>query len=153
MKTRLLIAAVACALLAACTAPVEPAQPETRRVVLHDGQGREVIFNAQIADDDDERETGLMFRESLDAGNGMLFIFDDPSMLNFWMKNTLIPLDIVYFDAERKFVSSTTMEPCVKEHCTTYPSGGPAQFALEIPAGTVAEKEIGPGWRLEMAPE
>ena len=80
----------------------------------------------------------------------MLFIFSAPQQLSFWMKNTLIPLDILYFDSEGNFVSSSTMEPCTKDPCATYPSAGPAQYALEVNAGFAVENGINEAWSLEV---
>ena len=75
-------------------------------------------------------------------------MFGAEQPLSFWMKSTLIPLDIMYFDAQGNFVSSATMEPCKRDPCPSYPSSGFAQFVLEMPAGYMAEKGIGLGWKM-----
>lgn len=67
-------------------------------LALISGQGLSISFNVEIADDDIERARGLMFRRELAQGKGMLFIYERPSPVSFWMKNTLIPLDIVFID-------------------------------------------------------
>lgn len=90
-----------------------------------------------------------MFRESLPEGQGMLFVFDQPMPLAFWMKNTLIPLDILYFDAGGELVSALTMEPCTADPCPSYPSGESAKFALEVSAGFNQQHGVGEGWRME----
>ena len=70
-------------------------------------------FTVEVADDDAERNRGLMFRDQLADGHGMLFVHDAPRPLAYWMKNTRIPLDIFYFDAQRKLVSvSRGVPPC-----------------------------------------
>ncbi|MFH1670668.1 MAG: DUF192 domain-containing protein [Patescibacteria group bacterium] len=112
--------------------------------------GEEAKIVAEIADTPELRTIGLMNREELNDGNGMLFIFEHPNILLFWMKNTLIPLDIIFFDSEGLFVKSATMDPCEEEPCRTYNSGGNALFALEVPAGYVERIGIGEGWRLEL---
>ena len=69
----------------------------------------------------------------------MLFVFPDTDQRSFWMKNTLIPLDILYFDADRKLVSmQLDVPPCKMDPCATYPSNAPARYVLELPAGTVS---------------
>jgi uncharacterized membrane protein (UPF0127 family) len=78
----------------------------------------------------------------------MLFVFEQPQPLEFWMKDTLIPLDILFFDASGAYVSGATMNPCQADPCTIYPSAAAAQLALEIPSGTIAAQQIGPGWTL-----
>src|SRR5688572_9053819 len=77
-------------------------------------------FKVEIADDEAERTRGLMFRDSLGEDRGMLFIFEREEPLAFWMKNTKIPLDIMYFDAERRLVSVATAPPCTTPQCPNY---------------------------------
>lgn len=89
-----------------------------------------------------------MNRESLAEGHGMLFYFDEPQVLSFWMKNTLIPLDIMFFDAGGQFVSSATMEPCTTPECPTYSSTKEAQVAIEVNKGFINRYGIGSGWVL-----
>ncbi|GAB2663879.1 DUF192 domain-containing protein [Arenimonas aestuarii] len=94
-------------------------------------------FEVEVADDHAERNRGLMFRESLADGTGMLFVHDAERPLAYWMKNTKIPLDIFYFDASRRLVSvSRGVPPCsLGDRCPSYPSRGPAQYVLELNAG------------------
>ena len=89
-----------------------------------------------------------MGRTSLAPNAGMLFVFDEEQALNFWMKDTLIPLDIIFFAQDGSYVSSTTMQPCVADPCQIFPSGEPAMFALELPSGTIAAHNIGSTWKL-----
>lgn len=122
---------------------------DSSKITLLSPDGRELFVKIEIADDDTERQQGLMFREYLDADAGMLFVFEQPRALSFWMKNTLIPLDILYFDAAGDLVSSTTMIPCAEgDQCPGYPSRGAAQYALEVNEGYVKTNGIGKGWSL-----
>lgn len=100
-----------------------------------------VPYTVAVADTNDERTRGLMGVEDLSPLDGMLFVFEDENARSFWMRNTLIPLDIAFFDREGFLVSRTTMEPCPSdvEFCPTYGSEGAAQYALEAPLGTLAE--------------
>ena len=94
-------------------------------------------FSTELATDDASREHGLMMRTELPADHGMLFIFPDTQPRWFWMKNTLVPLDILYFDADRKLVSMhLDVPPCKADPCPSYPSDAPARYVLELPAGT-----------------
>ncbi|MEW9573622.1 DUF192 domain-containing protein [Rhodanobacter sp. Si-c] len=94
-------------------------------------------FSVELATNEAAREHGLMMRTSLAADHGMLFVFPDTAPRGFWMKNTLIPLDILYFDAERKLVSTQLdVPPCKADPCPVYPSAGPARYVLELSAGT-----------------
>lgn len=99
-----------------------------------------VPLRVEIADDTQERAVGLQDRASLKRNHGMLFVFEEEKPLTFWMKDTLIPLDVLYFDAEGNFVSMNTMEPCTEDPCDTYPSTRPAKYALELNAGFYDEK-------------
>lgn len=91
----------------------------------------------EIADDDAERARGLMFRDALGTGQGMLFVFPDEQPRSFWMMNTRIPLDILYFDASRRLVSASRRTPPCRSttRCPSYPSEGPARYVLELDAG------------------
>ncbi|MGS2763932.1 DUF192 domain-containing protein [Sinomicrobium sp. M5D2P9] len=91
----------------------------------------------EIADDEYKIQTGLMYRTSMKENRGMLFIFEDEEPRYFYMKNTNIPLDIIYLDSDKKIVSiRANAEPLNEE---SVPSGNPAQYVLEINAG-LAEK-------------
>ena len=77
-----------------------------------------------------------MGQDDLDGYEGMIFRFPSEEHRSFWMRNTSIPLSIAFFDAGGAFVSATDMEPCGdRPDCPSYSSGGPAQFALEVPQG------------------
>ncbi len=95
-------------------------------------------FAVELADDDQSRAIGLMFRKEMADDQGMLFVFPDSQRRAFWMKNTLIPLDILYFDQNRRLISiSENTPPCknTTTRCPNYPSKGPTQYVLEINAG------------------
>ena len=111
-----------------------------------------VIFGAdtvqaEVARTPAERGQGLMYRESLAKGKGMLFVFPEAQIRSFWMKNTFIPLDIAYIDAELKVINILAMEP---ESMDSLPSTRPAMFALEVPLGWFAEKGIQPGAQAQL---
>ena len=98
-------------------------------------------FSVEIADEHEERAQGLMYRESMAADHGMLFVFEEDAPQAFWMKNTYIPLDILYFDGERRFVSAHYRVPTCKyggDRCPSYPSEGDARYVLELNAGVGA---------------
>jgi len=106
-----------------------------------------VIFGSdtvhvEVARTLEEREQGLMYREELPKGRGMLFVFPDLQIRSFWMKNTFVPLDLAYLDAELRIVDIQPMEP---ETTDPHPSAQPAMFALEVPLGWFTTMEIGVG--------
>lgn len=106
-------------------------------------------FTVEIADDREKQALGLMFRRALPENHGMLFIFPREAPRSFWMKNTRIPLDIMYFGADLRLVSvAANAQPCRVERCPGYPSEGPAQYVLELNSGKASELELAPGDRL-----
>jgi len=118
---------------------VEVLRPDTGVILL--------TVDAELATTPETRTHGLMERASLPVDRGMLFIFDVAQPLGFWMFNTLIPLDIIFVDAERRITSiSASVPPCrPPSRCPTYSSHGPAQFVLEVNAGTVVKAGIAVG--------
>ncbi len=74
------------------------------------------------------------------ADHGMLFVFPDSEIRTFWMKNTLIPLDMLFFDSNRRLVTLLhDVPPCKADPCPIYPSTAPARYVLELNAGTAAK--------------
>ena len=120
--------------------PAPQAAPE---VVL----GGALHVSVELARTPPERERGLMFRRSLESGRGMLFLFEQPEPLKFWMKNTYIPLDMIFISADRHIVGiEENAEPL-----THNPRGpdAPAQFVLEVPGGWTKNHGVVAGMSVE----
>lgn len=99
-------------------------------------------ISVEIADSESEREKGLMYRRKLELDEGMLFVFEDEEPRSFWMKNTYIPLDIVFIDSDGRVINieEAYPEPNTSENdLKTYESAGDAQFVLELNS-TFSEK-------------
>ncbi|WP_119719425.1 DUF192 domain-containing protein [Cognatilysobacter tabacisoli] len=111
-------------------------------------------YVVEVADDDAERARGLMFREELPADRGMLFLHEREEPQAYWMKNTKIPLDILYFDSQRRLVSQRRdVPPCsLGDGCPPYPSTGPARYVLELNAGQAARIGLQDGAELTFGP-
>lgn len=108
-------------------------------------------FNVELALTHEEQARGLMFRDSLPDDHGMLFVFPAEAPRSFWMRNTRIPLDILYFDDELKLVSQVhSARPCVVRACPGYPSEAPARYVLELNAGKARELGVEKGDRLRL---
>lgn len=106
-------------------------------------------FYVEIADDPEKQAMGLMFRDHLPPDRGMLFVFRREAPRSFWMKNTRIPLDILYLDAGLRVVSmALDTPPCRARSCPSYPSVRPAQYVLELNAGTASRLGLEPGDRV-----
>lgn len=93
----------------------------------------DVPVTVELAVRPEDRRQGLMYRAHLKPDHGMLFVFEKPAIQSFWMKNTLIPLDVGFFDAQGFLIESFTME--VDQGKRTYTSSEPARYALEVNAG------------------
>ncbi len=100
-------------------------------------------FDMEIADDEYERETGLMYRKSMKNNQAMLFVFEDSQPRYFYMKNTYIPLDIIFIDANKKIVHIAKDAKPLDE--TTLPSKFPSKYVLEIKVGLSNSLGIKPG--------
>ena len=89
-------------------------------------------FSVELAKTPAEQQQGLMNRKTLADNAGMLFIFNKEGNYPFWMKNTLIPLDIIWLDAKGKVVTIRSAEPCKVSDCPDYNPSGNAKYVLEI---------------------
>ena len=129
------------ALLAApLPALAEAAQCRDDLALLAGANGRVARFRVEIADDAGERAQGLMGRAALAQGTGMLFVYETPRPASFWMKNTLIPLDMLFFDANHRLVAiQADAQPCKADPCRVYPSDVPARYVLELNAGVAGK--------------
>jgi uncharacterized membrane protein (UPF0127 family) len=96
-------------------------------------------FSVELAETREKQALGLMFRDSMPLDHGMLFTFPNEALRSFWMKNTLIPLDIIYFSEELELVSVANAKPCRVQQCPAYPSTGPAKYVLELNSGLASE--------------
>ena len=113
----------------ACSGAISPS--------AHSVELRGQQFSVELATNDAGRERGLMARTTLAADHGMLFVFATSAQQAFWMKNTLIALDILYFNDARKLVSvQRDVSPCTADPCPLYPSAEAARYVLELPAGS-----------------
>lgn len=143
-RARLWIAMAALLALCAWTgfgaqaASVQPLEIVTRNGVH--------VFSVEMATTDKERETGLMYRKELPDGKGMLFDFSPEQQISMWMKNTFIPLDMIFIRADGRILRiAENTEP---HSLKIISSGGPARAVLEVIAGTAQKYGIKPGDRV-----
>ncbi len=144
--------AVALAALPACknagerkpvpTAAPAPTPARTGAVVVHTGHGQ-FTFHVELALTNPEHERGLMFRTHLDDDAGMLFLFERPMRQTFWMKNTLIPLDMIFIGGDHRIVGVVAKAEPQTE--TPRFVEGVSQFVLELAGGVAAEHNLGAG--------
>lgn len=107
----------------------------TTTLKISKSDGRELVsFSVEVAASDDERQKGLMFRRELGPRQGMLFIFPEERQLSFWMKNTLITLDMIFISKEWKVVGIVKNAPPLTEDSRSVDT--PSQYVLEVPGGT-----------------
>ena len=118
------------------------------RAVLHTAKG-DFAFNIEIADNEAQRERGLMFRTSLSPDAGMLFDYHHEQLTSFWMQNTLIPLDMVFISADG--IVKTIHVNARPMDTTPIPSEVPVQFVLEIAGGRSVEIGLKDGDRFEQS--
>jgi uncharacterized membrane protein (UPF0127 family) len=132
-------------------------QPQTKSAVAFTKQG-ELRFldkndnllytvDIEIADNDAKRTQGLMYRDSMAENHAMLFVFPEEQQLSFWMKNTIMPLDIIYANAKKEII--TTQKNAVPYSEDSIPSNGLAQYVVEVNAGFCDRHSIKPGDHIE----
>ena len=114
----------------------------TGNYVVVDTGEEEHTFQVEIADEDRERYQGLKYRTQISEQGGMFFVFPDKSTKSFWMKDTYVPLDIIFINEELEVVNIEHAEPCEVKDCPTYESKRPVKYVLEIKGGLAEELGI-----------
>jgi uncharacterized membrane protein (UPF0127 family) len=105
-----------------------------------------VRVRVELAVTADEQRRGLMERQRLEPGWGMLFLNQRPRQLTFWMHNTYIPLDMIFITAERRVLGVVERAEPLTDDPRSVP--GDSQYVLEVPGGFAADHRIGPGTRV-----
>ena len=127
------------------TPPPAQASQKPPRAVLDDG----FVIRLELALTPDEITQGLMFRPSLDEDRGMLFLFEVERVPSFWMKHTMIPLDLLFLDGQGAIVDLVeNAQPCAAEPCPQYVPSRAVSAVLEVSAGTVARRGLAVGDRI-----
>lgn len=134
--------------LASCSSRAAPAVGDTSVELKGRTIAVELALSAQ------EQRQGLQGRTSLAPDKGMLFVFDRPAPRAFWMRETLIPLDILFFDEKHRLLNGHYQAPpCTQDPCPTYASRGPAMYVLEMKSGEAEKMKLKPGDSLRIAPK
>jgi len=121
---------------------VMPQLPHAR-VTVSDAYGGKHVVEAEVALNRDARTRGMMWRRSLEDGKGMIFFFPVEQPVSFWMRNTLISLDMIFITGDRKVAGCVERAEPLTE--TPQSVGKPSQYVLEVPAGWCAKMGIAPG--------
>jgi uncharacterized protein len=130
---------------AAANPPIPQSSPELVNLAYPNG----TRILVELADTPEKRARGLMFREHLANDRGMLFLFEEPGQWTFWMKNTKVPLDILWLGPDKRIADIAENVPgCVQEPCLQYQPSTAALYALEVPAGSVKRHKLSRGKQL-----
>jgi uncharacterized membrane protein (UPF0127 family) len=129
--------------LAACNRASAPGSAATTHAVVTFAGGSSLAV--RVADTPEERATGLMDVMALPEGDGMAFVYDQPSTDTYWMKDTMIPLSIAFVGEDGAILAIRDMAPCHADPCTTYGSGGPFTMAIEANVGWFGKHGVGVG--------
>lgn len=146
MRPRLALSVLMLVCLASCSGGNDVEGP---RVVIETRAGEQEVA-VEVADTNAERQRGLMERTSLAADAGMVFLFPSETSGGFWMKNTLIPLSIAFYDADGRIVRILDMEPCRGDPCPVYDPGVAYVGALEVNQGAFRRWNVSEGDRLRL---
>ncbi|KAF6248007.1 hypothetical protein C6990_00755 [Nitrosopumilus sp. b3] len=120
-----------------------PSYIQDKAILSIQSKNSMILVEAEIADELQEQIKGLMFRQDLDWGNGMLFVYESEKKRSFWMENTLIPLDMLFIDTDFRIIDiKENVQPCKTETCPSYPSKLPSKYVLEVNAGFVMMNNI-----------
>jgi uncharacterized membrane protein (UPF0127 family) len=137
-----LMLALTCAQRTPAPSTATTAAAAPQRIILPD----KYVVAVEVASDDATREQGLMYRDNLADDHGMIFLFPQAGEYPFWMKNTLIPLDMIWMDAQHHIVHiARNVPPCKADPCPNVPPNAPASSVLELAAGVAARHHLADG--------
>jgi uncharacterized protein len=142
------LASVLLLVAVACGSAEEGSDPNASAALSIGTDQGPVSLVVQVADTPTERQTGLMGRESLPPYDGMAFVWEEPLVTTFWMKDTLIPLSIAFWDANGRIISILEMDPCTEDPCPSYGPGEPFVGAVEVARGTFERLGVAVGDRV-----
>jgi uncharacterized membrane protein (UPF0127 family) len=108
------------------------------------------VIELEVASSPEQQAMGLMYRRSLADNRGMMFTFDPPQPVSFWMKNTLIPLDIIFLEGGKVKAISADVPPCKSDPCPTYGPNVAVDRVIELRGGRAAELGLKPGDRVSI---
>lgn len=109
---------------------------EEKVILMKNSKGTDVQVTVEYAVTEEEKSSGLMYRTTLGDYEGMLFIYEEDATHSYWMRNVLIPLDMIFIDKDGVVVSiQHNTDPCAAENCPSYPSGKPFRYVLEVNGG------------------
>jgi uncharacterized membrane protein (UPF0127 family) len=131
--------------------PADTSIPSNITATPHHHDRSEVVIGgvkigAELADTPTKQAEGLTWRPQLNESEGMLFVFGSEGTLSFWMKNMLIPIDVVFITSDMKIITiHKSVPPCSNNPCPSYTSSKPAKYALEVRAGFCERHGVQPG--------
>jgi uncharacterized membrane protein (UPF0127 family) len=137
--------------LSACSGTENSGDPEQTDVLIVHTSSGEQSFAIQVAATPEARAQGLMGRENLEPYDGMAFTWSEPVQTSFWMKDTLIPLSVAFWDKNWRVVAMFDMDPCTADPCPTYDPGVEILGAVEVTQGELERRGIELGDRVEIA--
>jgi len=124
MKILTIILLISLILIASCS--------NTNRVIITNSQQKDIEIQVNLAITPQQKQQGLMNVSNLSENQGMLFLFDNEDYYNFWMKDTLIPLDIIFINKDLRIVDIIQAVPCKKDPCKVYTPKNKAKYVLEV---------------------
>jgi uncharacterized membrane protein (UPF0127 family) len=129
--------------------PANPQPANAQPPTPNPSSGPRIIFpdkfvvSVELAVDDETRAQGLMYRDHIDPDKGMLFVFPQDDVFSFWMKNTRIPLDMIWIDSAKRIAGlKENVPPCHVPDCPSYGPGVVARYVLEIGGGEAAKHKL-----------
>ena len=148
--TRPAISVLAAVFLAGCSNPAPPVEDLPAGVLHIEAGSGEVLTHVSIAETPEAKQRGLMGVEEMEEDVGMVFLEEEPVQQSFWMKDTLIPLSVAFWDQSGEILAILDMEPCEEDPCELYDPGVTWVGAVEVNQGFFSENGVTVGDRVQL---